>query len=151
MFMILSRQKKLKVDIKRAKTALERLLEHIDCKGREVNVLLLDDEGIRAYNKEYLGRDRPTNVIAFPMQEGDFGDLNPDILGDILISVETAQREAVESSIPFAEMVDYLMIHGLLHLLGYDHETDRSAGRKMKKKEEELFFSLYRRSITAGD
>jgi probable rRNA maturation factor len=149
--MILSRQKKLKVDIKRAKTALERLLEHIDCKGREVNVLLLDDEGIRAYNKEYLGRDRPTNVIAFPMQEGDFGDLNPDILGDILISVETAQREAVESSIPFAEMVDYLMIHGLLHLLGYDHETDRSAGRKMKKKEEELFFSLYRRSITAGD
>jgi len=48
-------------------------------------------------------------------------------------------------------MVDYLMIHGLLHLLGYDHETDRSAGRKMKKKEEELFFSLYGRSITAGD
>jgi len=149
--MILNRQKKLKVDTKRAKTALDRLLENIGCKGREVTVLLLDDEGIRAYNKEYLGRDRPTNVIAFPMQEGDFSDLNPDILGDILISVETAQREAVESSIPFAEMVDYLMIHGLLHLLGYDHETDRSAGRKMKKKEEELFFSLYGRSIAAGD
>jgi len=107
-----------------------------------VTVLLLDDEGIRAYNKEYLGRDRPTNVIAFPMQEGDFGDLNPDILGDILISVETAQREAVESSIPFAEMVDYLMIHGLLHLLGYDHETDRSAGRKRKRRKKSFFLSL---------
>lgn len=147
MFMILNRQKKLKVDTKRVKTAFERLLEHIDCKGREVNVLLLDDEGIRVYNKEYLGRDRPTNVIAFAMREGDFGDLNPDILGDIMISVETAQREAAYADIPFTEMIDYLMIHGLLHLLGYDHETDRSAGRKMKRKEEELFFSLYGRSI----
>ena len=149
--MILNRQKKLKVDTKRAKTALDRLLENIGCKGREVTVLLLDDEGIRAYNKEYLGRDRPTNVIAFAMREGDFGDLNPDILGDIMISVETAQREAAHAEIPFTEMIDYLMIHGLLHLLGYDHETDRSETRRMKKKEEELFCSLYGRSIAAGD
>lgn len=122
--------------------ALYDILENLDCRNKEISLLLVDDEGIREINKEYLSRDYPTNVIAFSMTEGEFGDINPDMLGDIIISVETALRNAKDAEIKFEEELDFLMIHGVLHLLGYDHETSEADTKRMKEKERELFFAL---------
>jgi len=76
------------------------------------------------------------------MSEGEFGDVNPSLLGDIIISTETAKRDAETQGIPFEDEIDFLLIHGTLHLLGYDHETTVSDAKIMKAKERELFFSL---------
>lgn len=74
-------------------------------------------------NREYLGRRGPTNVLAFPMQEGDGAGLVPGLLGDVVISTETAWREAREAKISFVRRVQELLIHGILHLAGMDHAT----------------------------
>jgi len=81
------------------------------------------------------------------MREGEFVDINPHILGDVVISVETAFRDAQKESLPFEDELDYLMIHGILHLLGYDHETCEAEAKRMKEKEGELFFALTQYSI----
>jgi len=102
-----------------------------------LSILLVDDEEIKRLNSQYLGRKRPTNVIAFPM-DGP----NEHLLGDIVISTETAQREAEKLNLPFEEHLARLLIHGILHLLGYEDQT-KSQYRKMRQKEEELLQYLF--------
>jgi len=105
--------------------------------------LFVDDEGIREINRRFLNRDHPTNVISFSMWEGEFGDINPHILGDIVISVETALRDVRQAAIEFDDELDFLMIHGLLHLLGYNHEdTGEDEAMRMENREKELFSIL---------
>jgi probable rRNA maturation factor len=104
----------------------------------EVSILLVDDARIRELNRRYLRHDRPTNVIAFPMQEGEFSALNPNLLGDVVISVDTARRQSPRFGLKPAEMVLFLMVHGLLHLVGYDHVGTRKGGREMAAKQREL-------------
>lgn len=117
-------------------------MEKINCDDREVSILFVDDEGITVINREYLNRDRPTNVIAFPMTEGEFGNINPHILGDIVISVDTALRDARSGGLSFNDEVVYLLIHGLLHLIGYDHEGSESDAALMMEKERDLFHDV---------
>jgi probable rRNA maturation factor len=105
----------------------------------ELSIVIMDDLQIQALNQQYLNRPWPTNVIAFPMQEGDFSDINPDLLGDVVISVDTAAREARDLGIDFEERFNFLLIHGILHLFGYDHETCDEDERIMEEKSEELF------------
>jgi len=106
----------------------------------------VDNEEIQELNRLYLGRDYPTNVISFAMSEGDYGDVNPQLLGDIIISVEKASSEGESSGASLKESLDFLMIHGLLHLLGYDHESgDKEEARRMEEKENELFLYLNRK------
>ena len=98
---------------------------------------------MRQLNRDYLQKDRPTNVISFSMQEGEFGSLNPALLGDVVISADTAAREAEEGEIPFAERLVFLLLHGILHLTGYDHERSGEVeAAKMEAKEKELFAVL---------
>jgi len=138
---IQNRQKLLSVDLGRVRRSLKRLLKELGFKDSEVSLLLVDDDQIREINKDYLQRDRPTNVISFAMTEGAFGDVHPEILGDIILSVETASRDAVAYDIDFMDEVEFLLIHGLLHLVGYNHENVESwEAEKMKKMERELFF-----------
>ncbi len=140
---IQNRQKQQKVDVGRVRRSLKRLLKELDCEGSEISLLLVDDDQIREINKNYLKRDRPTNVISFAMTEGTFGDVHPDILGDIIISIETAARDALTGHLDFMDEVEFLLIHGLLHLLGFDHEKIGSReAEKMKTRERELFFLL---------
>lgn len=122
---------------------LRKALRRLGREDSEISLLFLDDEGIREINRTYLNRDYPTNVISFSMTEGPFGDLNPRVLGDIVISVERSRREALESGLPPEDYQDYLLIHGLLHLLGYDHETPREQdGECMREMERELFYRV---------
>jgi probable rRNA maturation factor len=145
--LIQNQQSKVEIDLSRTRQVLQTILELLEIEDKEVSILFVDDEGIRKINRDYLGRDKPTNVISFSMSEGEFGDVNPSILGDIIISTETAKRDAESHNIPFDDEIDFLLIHGLLHLLGYDHETTDSDAELMKEKEKELFFRLHKYNI----
>jgi len=97
---------------------------------------------MRGINAEYRGKDRPTDVISFAMSDGEFPGLNKDILGDVVISLDTARRQAVERGVSIRQEVDFLLIHGILHLNGYDHERGEPERLKMEKKERELIKEL---------
>jgi probable rRNA maturation factor len=119
------------------------IIRELNCRDKEISLVLVDNDQIRAINKEYLDRDYPTNVIAFSQIEGDFGDLNPGMLGDVVISVERALSDGLTGGLSFDDELDFLFIHGLLHLLGYDHEnTTEAEAQKMKDKTNVVFFAL---------
>jgi probable rRNA maturation factor len=88
--------------------------------GGEISVLFVDDPSIRDLNRDYRGIDKPTDVLSFAQDD-------PLILGDIVVSVETAQRQASASSWPIDSELSLLLLHGLLHLVGRDDETDAGA------------------------
>lgn len=138
-----NRQNKFKIDLRRLRSSLKRLLRELYCEESELSLLLVDDDQIREFNRTYLKRDRSTNVISFSMREGEFSDINPQLLGDIILSLETAHRDAATGNIDFMDEVEFLVIHGLLHLIGYEHEnTSAAESRQMKAREKELFFLL---------
>jgi len=94
-------------------------------------------------NRDYLQRDKATNVISFAMQEGEGAGVSPHLLGDVVISAETAARDAAEAGATFASELYFLLLHGILHLLGYDHERGSAAdAERMEARERELFAQL---------
>ncbi len=118
-----------------------RILSALGCPDEtELSVSIVGDRFIRIINREYLAKDRPTNVISFSLQEGEFGGVNPHALGDIIISADTAAREAEEGGLELFERLSFLLMHGILHLCGYDHERSGAAEAvKMAQKEQQLF------------
>lgn len=89
-------------------------------------------------NWEYRKRQGPTNVLAFAMREGEFAEVSPELLGDVIISLPTAQREAEEAGISLDSMISRLLIHGILHLIGFDHERGEETAREMEQQSAEL-------------
>lgn len=100
---------------------------------------MVSDAAIRALNRDYRGVDAPTDVLAFPMREGRFGRLSPELLGDVVISAETAARQAGAGELR-AELA-LLLVHGILHLVGYDHPT-ATARRRMWRKQRALLLAV---------
>ena len=139
-----SRQKLVKLDRAALRRDVRKILELLGIGERELSLLFVDDEGIRKINRDYLRRDRPTNVIAFSLAEGDFGDVNPGVLGDVVVSVETAAREARAAGIAIEDAILYLILHGILHLAGYDHEGPggTSRARILFAVQEAVFFEI---------
>jgi len=115
----------------------------------ELSLLLVDDSLIRELNRKHLGRNRPTNVLAFSMREGEFSSLHPHLLGDLVISVETAKRQSNRFGLNEREMVILLMVHGVLHLIGYEHEGTKKGAREMLLKQRELFDQVIKTGIFA--
>lgn len=103
----------------------------------ELSVVLCGDEVIHELNREWRGKDRPTDVLAFAMGEGEAGGISPGLLGDVVISVDTARRQAPEHGRTILGEVTMLLAHGLLHLLGYDHRTP-DEDRRMRAKVDAL-------------
>ncbi len=91
----------------------------------EISLLLTDDIGIQALNREYRDKDKPTNVLSFP-QDDPFA-AQAGILGDIILAYETIKREAIDHKKSFDDHLTHLIIHGTLHLIGYDHITENEA------------------------
>ena len=107
----------------------------------ELSISLVSDSQIQELNRRYLGRDKPTNVLAFSMREGEFPlhrPLHPNVLGDVIISVDTARRQSSRYGLNEMETVILLMIHGILHLLGYEHLRAKKEARRMSLKQKEL-------------
>jgi probable rRNA maturation factor len=114
----------------------------LGCHGCELSILLVDDDEITHLNLAYLARDHSTNVLAFPMREGEDKHLHPDLIGDVIISTETAEREAQHRGVILQEEIARLLVHGILHLLGYDHEGDPNKVAAMEAKEQEILSRL---------
>jgi probable rRNA maturation factor len=113
-----------------------------DIGNAEIAVMLTDDATIRTLNKDFRGIDKPTNVLSFPAPEIDRGeDDAPRALGDIAIAYETLKREADEEGKLFTHHLSHLAVHGFLHLIGYDHETDDEA-EAMEALEVEILAQL---------
>lgn len=98
----------------------------------------MDDPAIAELNHQYLHRSGPTNVIAFPMLAGEFAEVTPGLLGDVVISLDTAAKEAASAGISLEQRFRELLVHGILHLFGYDHEIDAAEERRMEAKSIEL-------------
>ncbi len=118
------------------------ILNVLECHNAELSVLIVDDPQITALNKQYLHRSGPTNVIAFPMHTDVFPNINPGLLGDVVISVETAAKEGKSIGIGMEERFIQLLVHGILHLIGYDHEKSEAQAEKMAEKENEILKSI---------
>jgi rRNA maturation RNase YbeY len=108
-----------------------RLLRALRLSEAELSILLVSDAEMQRLNRRWRGKDRPTDVLSFP-QEAD------GLLGDVVISVDTARRQAAEQRTTLGREADRLLIHGLLHLLGYDHERSPTEARRMQRRERAL-------------
>ena len=128
------------IDEGRLRGRLARVLGAVGCADGELSVWLCDDPTLQGLHREYMGVDAPTNVMSFPQREGEFGDVEPEVLGDVVVSVDTARRDAEGAGLSLEDEVFFLCVHGLLHLLGFDHEGDQAArAPEMEAKEAELF------------
>lgn len=107
----------------------------------EMSVLLSDDAAVKALNRDWRKIDKPTNVLSFPAAETPQAAGVPALLGDIAIAFETLEREAREEDKPFLHHLAHLAVHGYLHLLGYDHETDSEA-EAMEALEREILAAM---------
>jgi probable rRNA maturation factor len=121
------------VPLKKVRLKAQAILNALGSPDGELSIVIADDAQIKELNRDYLNRDRPTNVIAFPMQEGPFSGISPHMLGDVVISVETALSESKSADMAFDCRFDQLLIHGILHLFGYDHEKDEEAAQMEEK------------------
>ena len=119
----------------------ERLLVLCGQEDKELSILLVDDLRMTEINGQYRQKFKPTNVLSFPMQE-EPDAFSHNMLGDIVISIDTATREAREEKITLNDRLTFLLIHGLLHLLGYDHERSEAEADRMEEKEKGLLREL---------
>jgi probable rRNA maturation factor len=125
----------------------ESIIKNVTLKNPvELDIFITDDANIQKLNKTHRNLDKPTDVLSFYMEEGKPGEfvVPPDgfiHLGEIIISFETARRDSGKQDISIEDELTFLLIHGTLHLLGYDHE-DPADGRVMRKKEDEIFRRL---------
>jgi rRNA maturation RNase YbeY len=110
----------------------------LGCHDKELSVLVTDDRQIAELNHLYLGKNGPTNVLAFPMTSGTEFCGDPNMLGDIVISGDTAVRESKALGESPDHTIDRLLIHGLLHLMGLDHTNSEEEASRMEKEEKRL-------------
>jgi probable rRNA maturation factor len=127
----------------RLRKAAEAALAHEGAKDAALTLLLAGDEKLRALNRAFRGKDRPTNVLSFPAGA-------PDYLGDIALAYGVTAKEAREQRTSFADHAAHLVVHGVLHLLGYDHQTGRDA-RMMEPLEAKILAGLGVRDPYARD
>lgn len=154
------------MEVARWAEVARRVLEARGVKGgTEVSLLFVDEEAMAALNQQFLGKSGPTDVLSFPIEDEpgptgrspDFGGSGPGttaeegtltLLGDVVVCPEVAARNATEHGVPFEDEVALLVVHGLLHLLGMDHEDDAEAER-MEALEQQLLARFYRATSEA--
>lgn len=122
-----NRQRKIKIDTKAWESFADKAAIAIGKQGSTATIAFVSDKAIRQLNRQFRGVDKATDVLSFPADDED--KLN---LGDIAISVETAARQAKENGLKFDEEVAQLILHGLLHLSGYDHEIDNGEMNRLE-------------------
>ena len=146
---ITKKQKKLEftTDLEKLiETVIEKAFEYENVEPRNVSVLICDNDEIKKLNGQFRDIDSPTDVLSFPMYDED-GELDPDELGDIVISLERAAAQAEEFGHSLRREVAFLTAHSMLHLFGYDH-IDDSEREEMFEKQEEILAQL---GITRGE
>ncbi|NPA52062.1 MAG: rRNA maturation RNase YbeY [Aquificae bacterium] len=125
---------------------LAQMLEYLGIDNVEVGLTLTDNTNIRQLNKEWRDKDKPTDVLSFPA--GEIPGYRYKVLGDIVISVPYTKKQAENLGVSFYEELVRLIAHGLLHLLGYDHEKSQKEARLMFDKQEKLIKHILDKNIT---
>ncbi|HEX6650355.1 MAG TPA: rRNA maturation RNase YbeY [Pyrinomonadaceae bacterium] len=124
---VVNRQRNMKVDIEAWTTFATKALKTIGNGASSATVAFVSDKSIRKLNQQFRGIDKATDVLSFPSDD-------PDNLGDIAVSVETASRQAKENGLSFDDEIAQLILHGLLHLSGYDHDADDGEMNRLELK-----------------
>ena len=124
-------------------TKAQDILNVLGYPDAELSISIIDDPEMHILNRDYRGMDKTTNVLSFAMNEGDFNTINPEILGDVVISADTAYSECIEYGMQFEERLLQLLIHGILHLVGYDHERGEHDSEIMEKKSDEIMAEIF--------
>ena len=138
---VASRCRRAGVRVRAVRRDAARLLRLLDLDD-ELSIALVDDAEIRRLNATYRHIDRATDVLAFAMREGDGRGLHPAVLGDVVISLDAAARQASARRVTVEDEVRLLLTHGLLHLLGYDHERSPAEARRMFGRQRSLLARL---------
>ena len=126
------------MSLEKTRRTAQAILDALDNPEAELSLLILDDRQIAELNREYLQREGATNVIAFPMREEDVSQPPTPLLGDVVISAQTAEREATEADMDVSLRFAQLLVHGILHLFGYDHESGETQALEMDARSHEL-------------
>ena len=124
MIEVVDRQRKIPIDCEGWRAFTARALKVVPANGACVTVAFVSDRAMRELNRRWRGKQGTTDVLSFPSALDEFEKLEGSTLGDVVISVEQAARQAAEHDLSFETEVAQLILHGLLHLCGYDHETD---------------------------
>jgi probable rRNA maturation factor len=132
MIEVVNRQRWMLMDCERWRAFVEKVLRVVPAGGRGVTVAFVSDRVIRELNGRWRGKRGTTDVLSFPAGEDEFEGPEGRTLGDVVISVEQAGRQAAEHGLEFDEEVAQLILHGLLHLCGYDHETDEGEMNRLE-------------------
>ncbi|MDM8525171.1 rRNA maturation RNase YbeY [Desulfococcaceae bacterium HSG8] len=145
--LIRNTQSSLKIDLEKIQKTAQVVLNALAYPDDELSVLIVNDSRIEELNREYLNRQGPTNVIAFPMYDDTDagpgfrtpGDCHiPRLLGDVVISVDTARKEGEQAGVSTERRLIQLLVHGILHLVGYDHESTEEEAIRMEAMSNEL-------------
>ena len=135
---IQNRQRTVKLQTAQIKKRLQQLLDVVGCPQHELSIVFANDTLMRQLNRTYRQKDQTTNVLAFPQEPIGLQVPAAPLLGDVVVSLPVAAREAADQGQSVEERVLYLLIHGILHLLGYDHEGSEQARRCMEARERDL-------------
>jgi probable rRNA maturation factor len=134
----------IKVDTRKIEQQIGKVLTSLDCNEHEISILFIGDQRIRELNHKFRDIDLPTDVLSFPqILAGELETPGALVLGDVAISLETARCQSEEHGLSFGEELTLLLIHGILHLLGYDHEISVQEEDRMRNKTRELFSLVY--------
>jgi probable rRNA maturation factor len=133
-----------KITSKQIKSFADKVCKYLELKKITLNLILCDNEVIHAINRDYRKKDKPTDVISFSYRENPFPKISNrcEELGDIYISLEKAAEDAAVFGISLEEEIRWLEVHGILHLVGYDHEKSRKDEKIMRDKEKEILSHL---------
>src|SRR2546423_11641700 len=131
---IINRQRSRKINARVWRDFTEQALRTIETNRRTVTIVFVSDAAIKKLNRQFRALNQATDVLSFPAQPEEFEKENHSGLGEVVISVERAAVQANENGLTFANEVQQLILHGLLHLCGYDHETDDGKMNRMELK-----------------
>ena len=137
-----NRQRTTVLSQEKVRRKAAKILSALGLSDRELSLTLINDRAMAHLNRETFGRRGPTNVIAFPLDDAPSPNGPPALLGEVVISLQTTRRQAQEFGWPWRELLDFFLIHGILHLLGYDHE-EPAAAASMDVRAWELMSLLY--------
>lgn len=132
MIEIVNRQRRRALDMERWREFGERALERIGAGREGATIAFVSDRAMRSLNGRFRGKRGTTDVLSFPVEQDDFEKMAETTLGDVVISIEQAARQAAEHGLEFEEEVAQLILHGLLHLCGYDHEADNGEMNRLE-------------------
>ena len=143
-------QRQVTVKTPFVKKQARRIMAYLGCNDRDLSVVFVHEEGMRILNRDYRSKDSPTNVLAFSQCQSYPGEPQTRMLGDVVISLPTAAQEAQELRQSLEERVVFLLAHGLLHLLGYDHEGPVAQRLCMERREQEILSYLTQGTASSG-